>query len=164
MIVGHGDLAQGIKDRHDLILFASGISNRKDFGIEDVWREEEKINEQSGHLVYFSTLSIYYTYNLYTKHKLNMERLVKNRPDYTIIRIGNITWGDNPNTLINYLKHRIKNDLSYEVKDVYRYLVDKDELNHWIGLIKHGHSSEMNVPGRRMKVSEIVEEIKQGRL
>lgn len=164
MIVGHGDLAKGLQDRKDLILFTSGISNRREFGIEDVWREEEMIQYQSGHLVYFSSLSVYYTHNLYTKHKLNMERLVKSTDNYTIIRIGNITWGDNPNTLINYLKNCIKNDLPYTVQDTYRYIIDKDELNHWVGMIKPYFSSEMNIPGRRMKVEDIVKEIKLGNL
>lgn len=160
MLIGNGDLASGLKDRKDLTLIAAGISNRKAFDIQDVWREEEMINYQSGHLVYFSSLSVYYTHNLYTKHKLNMERLVKSKENYTIVRIGNITWGDNPNTLINYLTNRIKNDLPYEVKDVYRYLIDKEELNHWVQMIQPSFSSEMNIPGRRMKVKDIVKEIK----
>jgi hypothetical protein len=164
MIVGTGDLAHALTDREDLTLFASGISNRKDFGVEDIWREEELIQLQKGHLVYFSTLSIFYHHTLYTKHKLNMERLVKSTDNFTIVRIGNITWGDNPNTLINFLRHKIQNNLPFEVQDVYRYLIDKEELNHWVGLIKPYMSTEMNVPGRRLKVSEIVKMIENGEL
>lgn len=82
-----------------------------------------------------------------------MEKAVKNFPQYTIIRLGNITWGDNPNTLINYLKI----NPTAEVRDVYRYVVEKDEFLHWINLIPN-FNCEMNIPGKRMKVKDIVKE------
>ena len=30
--------------------------------------------------------------------------------NYNIIRIGNITWGTNPNTFLNYIKNKMKNN------------------------------------------------------
>lgn len=121
--------------------------------------------------VYFSTLSIFYVNDLtgnsreYTEHKINMENLVRRTFDnYAIVRIGNITWGSNPNTIVNYLKAKIKNDEPYEVKDVYRYVVDKDEFQHWVGQLPPKGKVEHGITGRMMKVEQIVREIKEERL
>ena len=40
---------------------------------------------------------------------------------------------------------------------MYRYVVDKDEFLHWLNMIPPW-SCELNIPGRRMKVREIVRE------
>ena len=83
-----------------------------------------------------------------------MEKLIKGLfPKYTIVRIGNITFGDNPHTLINYLKAHPE----AEIKDEYRYIVDKDEFLYWVNLIP-SWSCEMSIPGRRMKIKDIVKE------
>ena len=96
-------------------------------------------------------------------YKKLIESFIKEHCDnYCILRIGNITWGDNPNTIINFLSHKIKNNLPYEVKDEYRYLIDQHELNHWINLIPYSGKHEMNITGRRVKVKDIVEMIKNG--
>jgi len=42
-----------------------------------------------------------------------------------------------------------------EIKDVYRYVVEKEEFLYWIGLIPDWNC-EMNVPGSRMKIREVV--------
>ena len=87
-----------------------------------------------------------------------MEALIKQEfLRYTIMRLGNITWGTNPHTLINYFRQQLKADKPITIQNTYRYIIDKDEFLHWIGLIPDW-SCEMNVPGRRMKVSEIVDE------
>ena len=86
-----------------------------------------------------------------------MEGLVKGFKTWTIIRIGNIDWGNNPHTLINYFRNKKNAGEKIEIQDVYRYIIDKDELNYWIGLIPEW-SCEMNVPGRRLKVKEIIKE------
>ena len=52
----------------------------------------------------------------------------------------------------NYLRQPL------EIRDEYRYVVDKEEFRYWLGLIPNTFNAEMNVPGRRMKVREIVEE------
>jgi hypothetical protein len=86
-----------------------------------------------------------------------MEALIKEFPHYTIIRLGNIDWGINPHTIINYLKSEYKAGRPLEIQDVYRYIVSKDEFLYWIGLIPDWNC-EMNIPGRRMKVKDIVKE------
>src|SRR3990167_10645429 len=134
MIVGSGDLASVLPDRKDLLFFASGVSNSQEIRESEYTREFELLREQdqTKRLVYFSSLAIFYSDTRYTKHKKMMEEWVKRWfPKYTIIRLGNITFGKNPNTLINYFKdHR-----DAEIQDVYRYIADKEELLHWINLI-----------------------------
>jgi hypothetical protein len=156
MIVGHGDIASILTDREDRLYFASGVSNSQETDEEEYQREKRLLMMQDKwrHIVYFSSLSIFYTNTRYARHKREMEKLVKKSfRHHTIIRIGNITWGKNPHTIINYLRaHK-----DAEIKDVYRYIVKKDEFLHWIDLIPDW-SCEMNIPGKMMKVVDIVKE------
>ena len=156
MIIGGGDIASVLPNRKDLLFFASGVSNSQETRESEYTREFELLREQdqTKRLVYFSSLAIFYSDTRYTKHKKMMEGWVKRWfPKYTIIRLGNITFGKNPNTLINYFKdHR-----DAEIQDVYRYIADKEELLHWINLIPDWNC-EINIPGRRMKVADIVKE------
>lgn len=156
MIIGNGDIASVLPNREDLLFFAAGVSNSQETRESEYDRDKDLLLKQdrNKHIVYFSSLSIFYSNTRYTKHKRIMEFLVKNCfENYTIIRIGNITWGTNPNTLINFFKAHPK----AKIKDEYRYVCDKDEFLHWINLIpKWG--VEMNIPGRRMKVADIKRE------
>ena len=80
-----------------------------------------------------------------------MERLVKdNFAVSTIIRIGNITWGNNPNTLLNYLKEHPEAERRNEI----RYLLSKQEFLHWISLIPPW-STEMNLTGKMINVKDL---------
>ncbi|OHB92411.1 MAG: hypothetical protein A2Z57_12075 [Planctomycetes bacterium RIFCSPHIGHO2_12_39_6] len=157
-IIGKGDIASALTDQVDKIFFASGVSNSSCTDWHQYQREKDLLLKQSkfSHLVYFSTLSIYYTDTPYTRHKKIMEHLVKdNFAVSTIVRIGNITWGRNPNTLINFLKAKIENGEPREVQDVFRYIINKGEFLHWISLIPDW-TTEMNLTGKQLKVSEIV--------
>src|SRR3990167_7103610 len=101
MIIGNGDLASGIPDRDDLLFFCSGVSNSQELRESEYQREINLLLEQdkTKHIVYFSTLALFYSKTRYTKHKQYMEYLIKdNFRNWTIIRLGNITWGKNPNT------------------------------------------------------------------
>src|SRR3990167_1861988 len=148
-IIGRGDIAQVINDRHGMIFLLSGISNRTPLTLTEHLKEKENINKyQRNFIVYISSLSIYYSSNEYSIHKKLIEDHIKQTCDnYCILRIGNITWGNNPNTLINFLTHKIKNNLPYEVRDEYRYLIDAEELNHWVNLIPYSGKHEMNITG-----------------
>lgn len=166
-VIGRGDIASPLTDKTGYTYFCCGPSNRTP--ITDRARHDELYKiwnaPRQDMFVYVSTLSIYYSDSEYTKHKIAMEGLVKRLFDnYCILRIGNITWGSNENTLINYFKAKIKADEPIEVQDTYRYLVSKEELNHWVGLIPPTGKYEMNVTGTRNKVAEIVEMIKEERL
>ncbi len=163
MIVGSGDIASILKDRKDRVYFASGVSNSQETRESEYEREKRLLLTQNhfpkgGHLVYFSSLLVFYSNSRYTLHKKEMEELVKlNFHPYTIMRMGNISWGNNPHTLINFIKNKIKNREPFEIQDVYRYVVDHDEFLYWIDMIPEW-SCEMNVIGKRMLVKDIVKE------
>jgi hypothetical protein len=156
LIIGHGDIASVLRDREDRVYFASGVSNSLETRELEYQRERTLLLSQDSirHLVYFSSLSVFYSDTRYAQHKKDMENVVKdNFSTYTIIRLGNITWGKNPHTLINYLKtHR-----DAEIRNVWRYIVSREEFLYWIDLIPPWNC-EMNIPGKRMKVKDIAEE------
>ncbi len=160
MIVGHGDIASVLVDRPDRVYFAAGVSNSRETRRCEFDRELDYLCTvgRDRHLVYFSTLSVFYGDSSYVHHKHHMEVQVRRNFElYTIIRLGNITWGNNPHTLINYIRERIRTRQPVEIRDEYRYIVDKDEFLHWIEMIPPW-SCEMNITGRRMKVKDIVRE------
>lgn len=164
-IVGRGDIASVITDREGFTFFCSGVSNRepitdrlKQRELNAIWR-----TERNTMFVYISTLSVYYSKSEYTLHKIDMENLVRRTFDnYCIIRIGNITWGSNPNTIINYIRHKLQSGETFEVQDTYRYILDKDDFTHWLSMIPNEGKHEMNITGKRVKVQKIVELLQQG--
>jgi hypothetical protein len=164
-IIGDGDIAGVLKledVNKDFLFFASGVSNSQEVRESEYQKEKDLLLEQDRkqHIVYFGSLSIFYGNNRYVKHKREMEELVmKEFPRYTIIRLGNISWGTNPHTLINYFKAKIKSGEVVEVRDETRYVVDVEEFLHWINLIPNDFNCEMNVPGKMMKVKEIFKTI-----
>ena len=158
-IIGSGDIASVLLEKEGVCFFASGVSNSQEMREPEYQREKDLLLQQdkSQRLVYFGSLSIFYGDTRYTQHKKEMEGLVKdNFSKYCIVRLGNIDWGDKPNTLINTLRSRIANQEPVEIQDTYRYVVDQDEFLHWISLIPD-FNCEMDVPGARMKVKEIFE-------
>jgi len=168
MIIGNGDIAGVLPDRENRLFFASGVSNSKETRRSEYEREKKLLLEQDTyrHIVYFSSLAVFYSDTLYAQHKRRMENLIKKRfKHYTIIRIGNITWGRNPNTIINFFKNKLALGEDLEIRDVYRYVVDQEEFLYWVNAACAVEwSSEVNIPGRRMKVAQIVDEIKAGLL
>lgn len=159
MVIGHGDIASVIADREDVIFFASGVSNSKETHPREYQREMQLLMSQprDKHIVYFSSLCIYYLQTEYARHKRIMEHTIKAHwPGYTIIRLGNIDWGTNPNTLINYLKsHSTAN-----VQNVYRHVVSVDEFRYWLSMIPVPGQNEMNIPGERVWVPDLVKKLR----
>jgi len=163
-IIGHGDIASVLKDREDRIYFVSGVSNSQETRESEYQREIGLLftllsgQNQNKHLVYCSSLCVFYSDTRYAEHKRIMEDWIRKLfPHHTILRVGNITWGDNPHTLINFIKNKIQNREPFEVQDVYRYIVTKEEFLYWIDMIPDW-SCEMNITGRRMLVKDIVKE------
>ena len=164
MIVGNGDIASVLKDREDRIYFASGVSNSREKRESEYEREIELLLDQDRHrhIVYFSSLSIFYTDTRYAQHKREVEELIKEHFEhYTIVRLGNIDWGVNPNTIINFFRSQLAQGKSIEIRDTYRYIVSREDFLYWISLIPDW-SCEMNIPGVRMKVSDVVDQYCQG--
>lgn len=158
MILGRGDIASVLTDRLDRLYFASGVSNSAETREGEYAREAGLLLEQdpAAHVVYFSSLSIFYAQGRYQQHKRQMETMVKRHfQRWTILRLGNIDWGTNPHTLINHLRAQAAAGLPLDVQDVYRYVLTVDEFWHWLALIPDW-SCEINITGQRMKVHDIV--------
>lgn len=167
MIVGRGNIAKVLTDREDLVFFASGVSDSSCISNEDYNREIAMVKniDPASHVVYFSNLGVYYKDDRYTRHKKYMENLVKSRfRHYTIVRIEVCEWVDNPTTILNVFKQKLKNGEKIEIQNTYRYVLPLEEFLYWIRLIPKNENNEMNILGRRMHVSDILEEIKSGKL
>lgn len=170
MIIGRGNIAKIIDDREGFIFFACGESNRMQFnedrGAKELYRLVKFIH-MNKMLVYFSGLNIYYKDALkrseYTEHKLRMEAFVKKQENYCIVRLGSITWGDNPNTLVNVLREKTSDNPNYIGEPVFRYLNTKEEIKHWCNMIPEKGKHEMNITGRMVFVPDLINEIKQGK-
>lgn len=165
MIIGHGDIAsavsEGRMDRANRLYFASGVSNSHELHESEYQREKDLLAMQpkDHHLVYFSSLCVFYSDTRYAKHKKEMEELIKKTfPRYTLVRLGNITWGKNPRTLINYMRLKKQKNETYTAPHGYgyRYIVTKDEFLHWISLIPDWNC-EMNITGEKLTFNEIFE-------
>jgi len=108
-----GIIASVLKDvdRSDRTYFASGVSNSQETRESEYKRERDllvKHTLDNRHLVYFSSLCVFYQDTRYASHKREMEIMIRNGfVNYTIVRLGNITWGNNPHTIINYFKSKI---------------------------------------------------------
>lgn len=167
-IIGHGDLASVLHlvKPKGLTFFASGVSNSREIN-EDNYRREERLllsQNQGEHLVYFSSLCVLNSETRYAVHKKKMENHVRYFfNNYTIVRLGNITWGKNPNTIINYFRNKIISGEKLDIQEGYRHLVDEVELIYWMNLIPFWNC-ELNITGKLIKISDIPKEISAGRL
>lgn len=162
MKIGRGDISSVINDREGACFFASGVSNSQETSKYQFEREIKLLTKVPTDLClfYFSTLSIYYKRSPYVEHKKHMEQLIRDRfENYNIIRIGNITFGDNPNTFINYFRRMIAQGKPFKVLDEYRYLISKEELILLTDNLPLTGRNEINVCGRIVKVQDVVNEL-----
>ena len=161
MIVGRGDIASVLNDRDGAIFFASGVSNSNETRESEFMREIELLDKQDKTkcIFYFSSITLddLSKNSQYLQHKRRMELLVKsNFENYNIIRIGNITWGSNPNTFINYIKNKKSKGESVEIKDEYKYVIDKEQLVLLTDNLPLTGQNTICVFGRMAKVAELV--------
>jgi hypothetical protein len=162
MIVGKGDIASILNDREGAIFFASGVSKSTETNESEFWREIELLDKQDKTkcLFYFSSITLddmSKIGNQYLAHKRKMELLVKsNFKNYNIIRIGNISWGSNPNTFINYIQNKIKNGEPVEIKDEFKYLINKEQLLLLTDNLPLVGQNTISVFGRMAKVNELI--------
>jgi hypothetical protein len=167
MIIGHGDIAGVLPQRDDVTFFAAGVSNSRETNPANFRRELDLLLQQPRDrlLVYFSTLSIFYADSPYIRHKKNMEHAVKEHfPGYAIVRLGNITWGANPHTLLNFFAHCIRNNQPFEIRDEYRHLLTKADFLFWLDKIPVPGQTEMSITGKRMLVRDIAARLRDGSL
>ena len=159
MIIGHGDIAGAIVDRPEFTYFASGVSNSGETRREAFFREADLLAEQSllPHIVYFSSLCVFYADTPYAQHKRDMEGIIRTwYKRYTIIRLGNITWGRNPHTLLNHLRHQYASGYPLDIQDTQRVVHTLEDFRWTLAHIP-AWSCEMHAPGRLLTVRQIVE-------
>jgi hypothetical protein len=167
MIIGKGSIASILKDRDDLVFFASGVSNSSCTDEKEYEREFNllKTVSKNNHIVYFSNLGIYYKQDRYTQHKREVEEYIRNNyKNYTIVRIEVCEWAKTPNTILNFFKRQLSQGIEPIIQDTTRYVLSLSEFLYWIDLIQSGVRNEMNVLGRKLTISQIIEEIKQGKI
>lgn len=162
IIIGNGDIATALREAQvseegPIRFLASGLSNSQNVTYADFKREKALIFKwgasERNHLVYFSSLCIYYSNSPYAQYKRDIEEYIKATcKSYTIVRIGNITWGKNPNTILNYFKR----NPNATIEEGYRYLLDKEEFLHWMERIPNFNDT-MNITGKLTSIKEIYE-------
>ncbi len=152
LVIGNGDIAKAIVPKPGFLYFASGVSNSQETRESEYEREKRLLlsQEHDYRLVYFSSLSVFYGSGRYQHHKRHMEDVVRTFPNWNIVRLGNITWGTNPHTIINHLR----NTERVEIRDETRYIIDRKEFDHWMNLIPDWNC-EMNITGQPMKIIDI---------
>lgn len=170
MIIGNGNISSVIQDRKDVTFWCSGVSNSAETRLTEFKREMDMVIEyalknQMAHLVYFSSLSVYRQDDPYNQHKKMMERVVRGHfRSYTIVRVEVISWGRNPTTIHNIFRAKLAAGELPRIDDTFRYVVTPPEFNHWLSLIPVGEKTEMNIPGIRYSIAEILEKVKGGEL
>lgn len=160
MIVGNGDIATALVDRKGILFFASGVSNSMCDDLAQFQREFDLIKHYKDTkkcFVYFSTISIYDKHNKYTVHKTFMEDVVRSFfKNYCIIRIGNIDWGKNPNTFLNFIRNKIDKGETFEIRDEYKYMISRDQLTMITNSIPLFGQREICVFGYKAKVKNLI--------
>ncbi len=141
MVVGTGLIAKAFDEyqlNESIVIFASGVSNSKEISKEAFLRERNLLLSylenygSSKYFVYFSTCSIYDTYiphSNYTKHKINMEQLIKQRAkQYYIFRLPQVLGVNNQTQLVGFLYNAIKSKKYFDLYDIERNIIDIDDV------------------------------------
>lgn len=167
MIIGHGAIAKVLKesnvDRSGLLFLAFGVPNSQETRLGAYEREKNCILREIGthcdlRVVYFSSLCIFMRVGKYAEHKREMERLIKyHSAQWTIMRLGNILWAENPNQLVPWLKNW---DRTTPLDNEWRHILTKEEFLYWVSLIPN-FNCEMNITGTPMKPIELWEMIRE---
>ena len=159
MIIGNGDIAKIINDRADALFFISGVSNSLCEDENEFQREIDLLLSQRRDLclVYISTISQYYYESAYVNHKRQMEDVIKNNfENYLIIRIGNIDFGTNPNTFLNFMRKRKAENKVLTIRDEYRYMVSKEQILLVTDYFPMHGKNEICIFGHMKKIKDLI--------
>lgn len=163
MIIGNGDIASILIDREEVIFFASGVSNSKETQESEYEREKKLLcnQDKTKCIFYFSSIDIdnieKFKRNRYLQHKKEIEDYIKNNfINYNIIRIGNITWGKNPNTFLNFIKNKIKNNEPVYISDEYKFMIDKEQLLQLTNNLPLVGQNQLSVFSKMAKVKDLI--------
>jgi hypothetical protein len=160
MIIGNGDIASILNDRKGAIFFTAGVSNSGCTDDAEYERELLLLLKQPTDkcLFYFSSIaSLTDQSKKYYQHKQFMEGIIFLRfPNFNIIRLGNIDWGKNPNTFLNFLRNKIKNGEPVDIKDEYRYMISKEQLLLLTDNLPLTGQNTINAFGYMKKVKDLI--------
>jgi hypothetical protein len=86
-----------------------------------------------------------------------MEYYIKdNFKNYNIILIVNITWGNNPNTFLNHIKNKIKNNDQFFISDEYKFMISKEQLLSLTDNLPINSQNQISVFGQMVKVKDLI--------
>ena len=163
MIIGRGDIASILNDREGAIFFVSGVSNSLEKRESEYEREYKLLSEQDKTkcIFYISSITIdnkeKFEISRYLQHKKQMEDYIKSSfKNYNIIRIGNISWGSNPNTFLNYIKSKVKNNEPFFVSDEYKFMINEKQLLSLTDNLPIYSQNQISVFGQMVKVKDLI--------
>lgn len=163
MIIGRGDIASILNDREGAIFFVSGVSNSLEKRESEYEREYKLLSEQDKTqcIFYISSITIdnkeKFEISRYLQHKKQMEDYIKSSfKNYNIIRIGNIAWGSNPNTFLNYIKSKVKNNEPFFISDEYKFMINEKQLLSLTDNLPIDSQNQISVFGQMIKVKDLI--------
>ena len=163
MIIGRGDIASILNDREGAIFFVSGVSNSLEKRESEYEREYKLLSEQDKTqcIFYISSITIdnkeKFEISRYLQHKKQMEDYIKSSfKNYNIIRIGNIAWGSNPNTFLNYIKSKMKNNEPFFISDEYKFMINEKQLLSLTDNLPIDSQNQISVFGQMIKVKDLI--------
>lgn len=160
MIIGiNGDIGSVLNDREGCLFFVSGVSNSLCEDPHEFQREIDLLLSQPKDLclIYFSTISQYYYESPYVNHKIQMEGIIRaNFEHFNIIRIGNIDFGTNPNTFLNFMRRRKEQNLTLTIRDEYRYMISKEQILLITDNLPLTGRNEICIFGQMRKIKDLI--------
>ena len=143
MIIGNGLVAKSFKREKkffkNIIVFASGLANSKNINKKEFVREKKLLkkflNIKKKKLIYFSTLDIFRKKkNAYTKHKINIENILKKKKNILIIRLPQLIGkSNNKHTIFNFLNFNLRINKKIKIfVNYYRNFIDVEDLIFYV--------------------------------
>jgi nucleoside-diphosphate-sugar epimerase len=144
MVIGNGLMASSFKEyihNDDVLIFASGVSNSLETNMEPLFREAGLLSgnlkrNKNKLMVYFSScVNLDENKKMYMDHKLHMEEIIKKSKNrFIILRLPQVIGnGGNPNTLVNFIVNKLKNNEKLDIyKGVSRSLIDVEDVKRII--------------------------------
>jgi nucleoside-diphosphate-sugar epimerase len=143
VIIGNGLVAKSFKKEKkffgNIIVFASGLANSKNINKKEFVREKKLLkkflNIKKKKLIYFSTLDIFRKKkNAYTRHKINIENILKKKKNILIIRLPQLIGkSNNKHTIFNFLNFNLRINKKIKIfVNYYRNFIDVDDLIFYV--------------------------------
>lgn len=144
MVIGNGLMANAFsdyKERNDILIFASGVSNSLEIDQTEFDREFKLLKSilckhPNCKLIYFSTVTIKndaLRQSPYIKHKIIVEKHIQSTvSNYLILRVSQVVGnGGNNHTIMNYLVSNVSNAISFDLwKSAERNIIDIEDVKY----------------------------------